>query len=335
MSCYHPLCGVPVGASDGEGRYSYKILGKYDSLSKKNDPRAIAIPCGHCIGCRLDQSRQWADRMMLELQHTGKAVFLTMTYDNDHVPLSTDEDTGEFFWFNLNKRDLQLFFKRLRKRFSDKEIRYYAAGEYGSNTFRPHYHAVVFGLGLEDFPDRTLRGKNELGQCHFSSDLLADIWNAGFCLLAAVSWQTCAYVARYVQKKVFHGYSITDALGCDPEFSLSSRRPGLGKFYLDDHPELFDTSKIYVSGVPDGMLIPKYFLRKLRERPHWNEKGDKFIENPLYDPEKYDKLISERRQFSDDRMLLKLLQTDLSYEELLEKEENAKFMKANCLNRGL
>lgn len=137
MSCYHPLCGVPDGNAV-DGSFSYKIIGKYDLDCRKADPRAIAIPCGHCIGCRLDQSRQWADRMMLELEHTGKAIFLTLTYDNDHVPLSVDDDTGEFSWFTLNKRDLQLFFKRLRKKFSDKEVRYYAVGEYGSNTLRPH-----------------------------------------------------------------------------------------------------------------------------------------------------------------------------------------------------
>lgn len=90
-----------------------------------------------------------------------------------------------------------------------------------------------------------------------------------------------------------------------------------------------------MSGVPDGMCIPKYFLKKLKERPHWNLKGDKFIENPLYNPQLFDKLIREKRSFADDRVLLKLQQTDLSYLELLEKEENLRFMKANSLIRPL
>lgn len=139
MSCYHPWLGVPDYDCLEDGKRTYKLTSPYDPTLKQMYPGSIAIPCGHCIGCRLDYSRSWADRMMLELDHTKKAIFITLTYNNDHVPFTADENTGEFGVLSLDKTDLQKFFKRLRKRYSDKEIRFYAAGEYGSNTQRPQY----------------------------------------------------------------------------------------------------------------------------------------------------------------------------------------------------
>lgn len=323
MSCYHPLLGRPKEGLNANGNVEYQIIGLYDKVAKQLDPRSIAIPCGKCIGCRLDYSRSWADRMMLELDHSKKAIFVTLTYDNDHVPIHEDEETGEFGCFSLDKRDLQLFFKRLRKKFDDKEIRYYACGEYGSNTLRPHYHAIIFGLCLEDFPDRLLRGRNELGQCHFQSDILQRVWNQGFVLLADVSWKTCAYVARYVQKKVFQG-RVEDILPGDPapEFGLVSRRPGLGRYFLVEHEDVFDYSKIFVNGVKDGMQIPKYFLKLLKDE-----------KSCLHNRDLYDKIIQERRAFMDDKVFLKFQQTDLSYIEQLEVEENKKLLQISALKR--
>ena len=320
MSCYHPMLGVPDYESLSEnGKRIYKILpySIYDPLDRSLYPGAISIPCGKCIGCRLDYSRSWADRMMLELDHTKKGVFFTLTYDNDHVPLTCDDD-GQFGWFTLEKSDLQKFFKRLRKRFKDKEIRFYAAGEYGSNTQRPHYHAIVFGLSLDDFPDRSLQGKNELGQCHYRSDLLQGIWKQGFCVLSDVSWKTCAYVARYVTKKVLSSDGFLEyTYGCAPEFSLMSRRPGLGAYYMFDHPDMFANSNIYVSGHDQPISIPKYHLKKLE----------------LIDKDLYDKIIQERSVYARDRELKKLINTDLSYVEQLEVEENKKLARTSALKR--
>ena len=321
MSCYHPIAGYPDFSSvTDNGKRVYKLNGRYDPELKRIDPYYISIPCGRCIGCRLDYSRAWADRMMLELDHSKKAVFLTLTYDNDHVPFTEQEYTGEFGCFSLNKRDLQLFFKRLRKQFKGYEIRFYAVGEYGTNTFRPHYHAIVFGLGLEDFRDRKLLGSNELGQPHFKSDYLASIWQNGFCVIADVSWETMAYVSRYVQKKVYAGYNfLTDQFDAVPEFSLMSRRPGIGGYYMQDHPELFDYSVIHVKGCPKDIQIPRYFMKKLE----------------LTEPDLFAKIQDERKKFSEDHILLKMQQTDLSFLEQLEVEENDKLMRTAVLKRFL
>lgn len=316
MSCYHPMLGVRAEFPNSNGKFEYRILGKYDPIAQQINPGSIAIPCGKCIGCRLDYSRSWADRMMLELDYCKKAVFITLTYAEDNVPYTYDEN-GEFGWYTLRKRDLQLFFKRLRKHFPGKEIKYYASGEYGSHTFRPHYHAIVFGLSVEDFDDRIIHGRNELGQRHYISPTLEKIWSNGFTMLAEVSWLTCAYVARYVQKKVFQGTQLTDMLGVDPEFSLSSRRPGIGARWLEEHQDCFDLSKVYVTGMPDGMRLPKFILKKLE----------------LIDPEKYARIKKEKQEFAKDADFLKALQTDLNFVERLEVEENKKLEQIASLRR--
>ena len=155
MSCYHPLIGIYTGEYTSNGKNKIKIIGKADNYTidefKKNG-NGILIPCGKCIGCRLDYSRKWADRMMLELDTCKKAVFLTLTY-NDQALLGVDifgrereilvtefSSNGSIVNTTLSKRDAQLFMKRLRKEFDNVRIRFYLAGEYGDKTHRCHLH---------------------------------------------------------------------------------------------------------------------------------------------------------------------------------------------------
>lgn len=324
MSCLHPLVAQPTGRLTENGKREYKIIGLGTFNQSKEDrghvsDGSIPIPCGKCIGCRLDYSRAWADRMMLELDHTKKAVFVTLTYDNDHVPFLENVE-GQFCTLTLCKRDAQLFMKRLRKRFSDREIRFYLSGEYGSTTERPHYHAIIFGLSLDDFPDKLVRGKNELGQIHYSSEILAGIWKNGFVVLGDVSWQTCSYVSRYVSKKVFQCPTIGETFfGAEPEFSIMSRNPGIGGKFLEDNPRQVDTSKWFVFGKPEGIRPGRFFTEKIA----------------LQFPEKFDKIKEEKRAFARDRNYLKLLKTDLSLVEQYEIQENDKLEKASLLKRRL
>lgn len=322
MSCYHPILGVRDEINDN-GKWTYKLTGRWTPEDAALEPFSVRIPCGKCIGCRLDYSRAWADRMMLELDHTGKAVFATLTYDNEHIPYNGCDDfsrEGNFQAFTLYKKDLQDFFKRLRgrKRFEDKEIRFYAAGEYGSTTDRPHYHAIIFGLSLDDFPDKVPLKKNELGELWYNSPYFTEIWDQGYTVLSEVSWQTCAYVARYVQKKVYHGSSfLTDLFDCQPEFSLMSRRPGIGGKYIEDHPDCFDLMQFHVKGHDKSIAFPKYFLKKLA----------------LTDPCLYDSIVEDRKKFAEDACFLKMQQTDLSFIQQMELEENAKLTHSSLLKR--
>lgn len=322
MSCYHPLVGIDTGCLTENGKKKLKIVGldKFKDLESVNQANGILIPCGHCIGCRLDYSRKWADRMMLELETQKKAIFLTLTYRNEDAHWTYFDNDFQPVFATLDKRDCQLFMKRFRKEFNDVRIRFFLAGEYGENTLRPHYHAIIYGIGLSDIVDCKLFSRNNLGQRFYSSQKLAKIWSHGHVLLSDVSWQTCAYVARYVTKKLSGQQKISYAeRNVIPEFSLMSRKPGIGADYLDLHPDCLDYDFINLL-TPDGgkkIPIPKFYLDKLS----------------LSDPEKYDKIKSSRKKFVSDRLLLELGKSDLGLAEYLEMKEEKRKDKIKVLSR--
>lgn len=328
MSCYSPFLGVPDYDDFSDGKRHYKLLSRYSPEAKLMYPGSIKIPCGKCLGCRLDYSRQWADRMMLEYDNTRKGIFCTLTYNNDHVPFTTDENC-EFGWLTLCKSDVQLFFKRLRKKFPDRQLKYYIAGEYGPTTERPHYHACIFGLSLGDLHGVRPVGLNDLNQPWYTAKEIADSWSLydpvsgtfdpiGFVQVSDLNWKTCAYCSRYVQKKVFHCSNLcVERFGCDPEFSIMSRRPGLGASYMENHPDWTEYSQVYISGHDYPIHWPKYFLTKLKD----------------CDKLKYDQLMEQRQQYASDVELLKLQRSDLSYLDQLEVELNSKMAAIGSLRR--
>lgn len=330
MSCKFPLKGEIVGFNEetGRNRIIVSSIDQSKDLDENGDllKKYIRIPCGKCASCRIDKSREWADRMMLELaENDGKAIFLTLTYNDNNLDFTEIEDWAYYGYLprypyeryddvgnlyigakpTLNVRDTQLFLKRLRKEFDDKTIRFYLAGEYGPKSQRPHYHLIVFGLTLDDFPDRKEHGRNELGQIYYKSRKLQDIWKKGFCLFSEVSWKTCAYVARYCQKKLYGDLGDTVYESRKPPFSTMSRRPGIAGTYLGARNDIFDMAKLYVPGAE--VNLPKYFLRILRLRyPAW-----------------YDKIMAERKEFASDVSFLRLDQTecDLVEQGYIENEK--------------
>lgn len=321
MPCYHPMLCAYQGDSVS-GVPQYKILGPW--TGSKNHPKDIQVPCGHCIGCRLDKSREWADRMMLELDHSKTAVFLTLTYDQDHVPISMINDDGVPY-YTLEKRHVQLFLKRLRKYACGKKLRFFLSGEYGDSSDRPHYHAIIFGLDLSDFPDLVHFGSNQFGQPYYTSAILERIWGNGFVSAAAVSWQTCAYVARYVTKKLTGPDSMVyEFRNCVPPFALMSRRPGIGGYYVIDHPDLLSDRMQYITdlnGVRNVKKVPtpKYIFGKLS----------------LTNPELYDKIKCVRAMFAADKQLLELSKTDLDLVEYDAVKERKALSAAAALKRPL
>lgn len=350
MSCYHPLVGLFDGTYTDKGRKHYKIQAGVCVNDLQPSMDYILVPCGHCIGCRLSYSRFWADRMMLELETAGKAVFLTMTYDEAHAhPIEYVEavpseglfpqrplevfDGGKYLLpvsWNLDYRDVQLFMKRLRKSLDGVKVRFFCSGEYGEKTGRPHYHMILFGYGLADFPDLELWSKNVFGNPLYVSKWMNRVWKNGRVLIGDVSWKTCAYVARYVTKKLSGPQSITySVLNREKEKSLMSRRPGLGAEYLIQHPDCLDYTHINLA-TPEGGVkipIPKYYLQCLEK-----EKLEGEV-NPLWNPGRYDILIQERMDMAKDNFLLKMQKTGLSYEEYLSVEEGKKLEQVKVLKR--
>lgn len=268
MACYHPMFGIRTGEKTVNGKDAIKIVGAFKPVGVP-DWKIVQIPCGRCIGCRLEYSRQWANRCMLELQYHDSAYFVTVTYDDEHVPqtYSPDPETGEALLplMTLSKRDMQLFMKRVRKRFDGDRIRFYLAGEYGSTTFRPHYHCILFGLHLYDLVPYA---KNFRGDVLYNSESLSACWcdksarPMGYVVVAPVTYETCAYVARYTSKKAgINDMEAYDLLGLTRPFTLMSRKPGIGRQYFDDHPDCMDYDFINVSTGEGGKKFhpPRYY----------------------------------------------------------------------------
>lgn len=262
MSCLKPVSGLWLTSPEtGETYfkytrfpYSYTLNHNEIGIYKGNISSVIPVPCGKCINCRLDYSRQWANRMMLEFDHTKKAVFLTLTLNDDNLPISssglpTTDITGHISPFN----------KRLRYYYSDKQVRFYAVSEYGSKTNRPHYHGIYFGLSLDDFPDIRLLKMSKHGFPIYISEKLDKIWRLGHVFIAHVSWQTCAYVARYNLKKIGKNADYKK-LGIEPERSLMSRDPGIGGYYLEDNPEYLEA---FAHGDYNLPIKDEYGLKRL------------------------------------------------------------------------
>lgn len=218
-----------------------------------NNP--VKVPCGKCIECRLDYSRSWAFRMICELQYHETASFLTLTYDDENVPL-TDE-----LHMSLRKDDVQRFIKRLRKRLSGIHLMYYAAGEYGCHTFRPHYHMILYGY----YPDDAVFYKfNKFGDVLVTSDFLSRVWSNGYVVIGEVNQKTCGYVSRYCTKKQvgINAVSTYDAFGIERPFTLASKRPAIGRRWIDDHiDDIANYSKLTISTADGAFTLhpPKYF----------------------------------------------------------------------------
>ncbi len=289
MACYKPL-------KAWRGRQLSLKTGKFPMVFKLQDSNAtlicppIMLPCGRCVGCRLQKSKEWAIRCVHESSLHTSSAFVTLTYDDTNLPIH----------HSLKLRDYQLFMKRLRRdanRPKDNNIRFYAAGEYGEDKMRPHYHALLFNI---EFPDKKfLTKQNDVPI--YTSDLLSSIWGKGFCSIGDVTMQSAAYVARYVMKKATgehaeQKYNHTDQYGeihqIEPERATMSRKPGIAshwfqKYRTDLYPDDFviingrkhSTPKFYDRQMQ--MVDPKLFSRlqftrkKSGRRRLWDETPDR------------------------------------------------------------
>ena len=237
MACYHPLKGYEVGLTKNN-KTKYHITSYETDMYNLDGSKMeyIEIPCGKCIGCRLAYSRMWADRCLAEATLHESSYFVTLTYNDDNLPDSINPETGEIGQYKtLVKRDMQLFMKRLRKNYKyDNKIRFFLAGEYGSQTARPHYHALLFGLKLDDMQ---LYKKTPMGFNLYTSEFLNKVWEyKGYVIVAEVTWETCAYTARYIMKKQNgEGVIWFEENGIQQEFTLMSRKPGIAKEFYEQN----------------------------------------------------------------------------------------------------
>lgn len=247
MTCYRPLKAyrTPTGAV-------FHQAGRFDIQGD------LELPCGQCIGCRLRRAQDWASRVMHEASLFQRNCFVTLTYDDEHLP-----PLG-----HLRYRDFQLFMKRLRK-VAGSNVRFFMCGEYGPLNLRPHYHACLFNV---DFPDQKLAGKSGSGQPFYSSETLAKLWGLGRVSVQPLTTSTAAYTARYVVDKVngpaaeLH-YAQVDEDGVlhsrPPEFSRCSLRPGIGARWFERHGRgVYARDSVVIDGQEQSP--PKYYDKLLR-----------------------------------------------------------------------
>lgn len=332
--CVSPLKGFIVGVNpSGKPRYkitsyschhverpmgSDSLIPCYDSHIGANCSdyydEWIEIPCGKCIECRLAYSRQWAERMMLEAQQYVENYFVTLTYADVFLKWSSDG-----YYPTLCKSDVQGFMKRLREAVAPRKIRFYAAGEYGDRTKRPHYHLILFNLHLDDLKIIGYSGKYPL----YNSELLSSKWTFGHVVVSPVSWDTCAYTARYVIKKQ-KGFNnaLYDELGIEREFCLMSRRPGLARQYFDEnYKKIYECDEV-IFGAKDGghkIKPPRYF--------------DKCLER--IDEVWYSIIKEQRRKVAEQAKNTLCSLSRLSYLDILANRGRATEHRINALQRNL
>jgi len=299
MPCYAPLPATPV---QGKAPLIHRRIGY---IPREGD---FFIPCGQCIGCRADRQEGWAIRCLHESTLHRANCALTLTYSDDpnyESYASEDRDyqhqdvliarksarefptiapKGLFKGPNiahvdnsrsnrreiasLSKRDHQLFMKRLRKEVG--EVRFYMCGEYGTKLARPHFHYLIFGY---DFPDKEYFKKSLSGTKLFKSATLDRVWGHGYAWIGEVTYETCAYVAGYVMKKItgekaVEHYARTDEAGnvywLTPEFNEMSRQPGIAKEWWDKFSEdVTVLDKVRHNG---RKVKPPRYYDKLREQ---------------------------------------------------------------------
>lgn len=280
MPCYKPVTLYKSSKGPGPNGKT-PLVGK----SRGNLDEPVQVPCGRCTDCRLEYSRQWAIRCVLEIQMQEKSCFLTLTLNEENITYGGKA-------YTLYPRELQLFLKRLRKKYG-KGIRFFACGEYGDINRRPHYHLLVFGHNFNE--DKTLY-KIRDGIPLYVSEQLDNLWrnpetkkNMGLATVGEANFETAAYVARYILKKKLGKTSrFYDEQGIEPEFVRMSRggRGGLGgigsSWYDKFKTDVFPYDEIVIRG---GVRTkpPRFYLGKYE----------------LENPEKYATLKERRKKAAE------------------------------------
>lgn len=332
-----PNCKHPLVRDKETGR----IINSLDAIERQggdlqkylNSFKYQLIPCGQCIACRINYSKEWAARCTMETMYHEENWFVTLTYDQDNVP-TIDLETGELtrggYWILEHKEpiteikqslsllplDLQLFMKRIRikqQRNGWGNIRFYACGEYGGKTLRPHYHVLMYGLHI---PDLTyFKTDKETGNEYYLSEYVQKAWGMGNIIIGKLSWNSCAYVSRYVMKKQMgkdeNGLTAKDRYfeaGLEPEFVRMSLKPGIGQqYYLDHREEIYRNDEIILPGKkqPIKMKPPKKF-------DEWLEADD---------PQLYQAIKETREAGVRNSQQNKMKLTSSTYTEVLASEE--------------
>lgn len=284
MPCYSPLRGW----QSPEGGRVYFTPSNIQTV-------ALDLPCGKCVGCYLERSKQWAIRAMHETQLHEQNCCLMLSYNDEHNPIT------------LVHKDFQDFAKRLRAKLG--KFSYLMCGEYGERYKRPHYHALIFGL---DFADKFPFKKSASGNQLYTSDTLDKVWGLGHANISDVTFEMCAYVARYMMAKPTTEaerekvYNRVDAetgeyFMVTPEYMRMSRRPAIGKDWIQKYRgDVYPHDFVVMNG--KKLKPPRFYDKQLEEQ----------------DTEKYKYIKTSRKTKANENM------DDNTAARLRVKEEVAK-----------
>lgn len=241
MKCFHPI-SIP------NPHY------EKDSITDSSIYKKIFVPCGHCPACIVSNANEWRVRLQEELSNSSSAFFFTLTYDDESLPI---KDCSRITGYPViapcvDKRDVQLFIKRLRKKFKTSKIRYFIVSEYGPTTFRPHYHGIIFNLPYNGYDLQMLSAK--------VNKELRPIWNNGNILVDSVTFGRISYVTKYM-------LCVTDLPPYLPKpFRLMSRNPGIGSSYFNKSERMFWHRSTLSNYYPHDNLklrLPRYYKDKI------------------------------------------------------------------------
>lgn len=229
--------------------------------------------CGNCEPCRAARQREWAGRILLEASEYESNAFITLTYNDDHLPPNG----------SLRPKDLQLWQDRLRKTLKHTRLRFFSCGEYGSQTERPHYHAVIFNAPscLRGRTDKFRRGVGGTICCPVCA-MYQETWTVrdeeiGTVDLGMVEPRTASYIGGYIIKAKTNRRDHR-LRGKEPEFSRQSNRPGLGAFAIDALAKSFVAQKREAIDIPTyvefgGQKYPlgRYLTKRFRKAANIDE----------------------------------------------------------------
>jgi len=265
MPCYHPLKGWRSKTNNKNGRRPI-VFNRRDGY----EDQPIELPCGQCVGCRLERSRQWAIRIVHEASLYEDNCFLTLTYNNENLPPDGSLKTEHFQEFMKRfrmKNSIKVPYSSLKtrrichKRYTLRKIRFFHCGEYGDQEGRPHYHACIFNY---NFRDKKLYSRNN-GFPLYTSEELQALWPHGFCTIGSLTFETAAYTARYIMKKVTGDKAEDHYNGKKPEYITMSRRPGIGKTWFEKFKsDIYPHDYVVINGKKVG--VPKFYDQLLEEK---------------------------------------------------------------------
>lgn len=291
---------------------------KLENFNKNShDKKYEMIPCGKCWACQLNYSAEWATRIVHECEQDDHNYFITLTYDDEHVPISPT--TGQL---SLNPDDVTAFIKALRKPFERrgiKGIKYFYAGEYGETTKRPHYHMILMHcpLDINQFYGTHIDAQ---WKEHWKSKEIEKYWPHGMIDIAAVEWSSAAYVARYCTKKIFTKPEEYQEAEINQEFVRMSQ--GIGFKYYEEHKkEIYETDSITmktIRGNTGAYKPPKAYDKKYRE-----EIGEK----------SWKKIKDARLKASERSRQLKETKTDYTDLDMINQARRKILEKASLLPR--